>query len=100
LATIAWALAFVAALALATVAAIVAASAITAFGASIAAVFAAVPGVFAPVVSLSVSRCRHPGCRAQSGKRRYEGSFHVEAPVCVKAHPRERDDETSRLNRS
>ncbi len=37
--------------------------------------------LFAPI-SLSVSWCRQPSCRAQGGYCRDEGWFHVEAPVC------------------
>jgi FtsH-binding integral membrane protein len=69
-------LALIATVAVSTVAAITPIATINA----VAAVFLSATAMFA---ALSVSGCRHPGCRAQSGQRRDEGFLHVEAPVCI-----------------
>jgi hypothetical protein len=93
---------FIAAAILAALTVIIATTVLAALAVVVAApvvVVAASLMAAAVVMALRVSGRRRYGGSAQRGQRRYEGSFHIEAPsASLRTHPRIRQHVLGRLN--
>jgi hypothetical protein len=90
--------AVLAALTVAVAASVLAALAVV-IAAPVVVVVAASLMAAAVVIALRVSGRRRYGCSAQRGQRRYEGSFHIEAPsASLRTHPRIGQHVPDRLN--